>query len=197
MTESANRLDEIRRELIAAGMSSEHAALAVGKMSDYGMDAYQFGYSRGYQNGAEWRAKRGAMDSKKGADVSGVSLSAAIKKEISESLAIAEGEVASEKLGGNVVNENYWRGELAALTRMHHVVGSNEKIDLLPYCKQSAEGGVKHCCPNCGGTLVGDGCTMVVHCEWADTDLVMESEPDAVPIYCTPDAASDESRIIP
>jgi len=38
--------------------------------------------------------------------------------EIQEAIELAESEVASEKLAGNVVKENYWRGELTALRRV-------------------------------------------------------------------------------
>ena len=40
-------------------------------------------------------------------------------------------------------------------------------------------------CPNCGGTLIGDGYTAVIHCENAtDVDAIAEAEADAGPIYC-------------
>lgn len=38
-------------------------------------------------------------------------------------------------------------------------------------------------CPNCGGSLIGDGYTIVVHCENADIENNCY-EPDAGPIYC-------------
>lgn len=38
-------------------------------------------------------------------------------------------------------------------------------------------------CKNCGGTLIGDGYTMTVHCE--NIDIIGEGyEADAGPIYC-------------
>ena len=41
------------------------------------------------------------------------------------------------------------------------------------------------CCPHCGGSLVGDGYTLVRHCENAvDDDRIWSSEPDAPVIYC-------------
>lgn len=39
-------------------------------------------------------------------------------------------------------------------------------------------------CKNCGGTMVGDGYTMVLHCEFAFIDHSLY-EPDAEPVYCT------------
>jgi hypothetical protein len=40
-------------------------------------------------------------------------------------------------------------------------------------------------CPNCGGSLIGDGYTAVIHCENAtDVDAIAEAEADAGPIYC-------------
>jgi hypothetical protein len=40
-------------------------------------------------------------------------------------------------------------------------------------------------CPNCGGSLIGDGITAVIHCENAtDVDAIAEAEADAGPIYC-------------
>jgi len=42
-----------------------------------------------------------------------------------------------------------------------------------------------YCCPACGGDLIGDGHTMVVHCE--NADLPLDIEPDADPIFCDPE----------
>ena len=38
-------------------------------------------------------------------------------------------------------------------------------------------------CINCGGTMVGDGYTSVIHCEFVDGD-VSDRTPDSGPIYC-------------
>lgn len=46
-------------------------------------------------------------------------------------------------------------------------------------------------CPNCGGDLVGDGYTSVIHCEEVDPDPWLE--PDANPVYCNyPDMEDSE-----
>lgn len=37
-------------------------------------------------------------------------------------------------------------------------------------------------CCNCGGTMVGDGYTIVLHCEYVDCPE--DVEPDSKPIYC-------------
>ena len=37
-------------------------------------------------------------------------------------------------------------------------------------------------CPNCGGTMLGDGFNTVRHCEFSDD--VPDIEPDAGPIFC-------------
>ena len=37
-------------------------------------------------------------------------------------------------------------------------------------------------CPVCGGLMIGDGYTIVYHCE--NVDLPLDIEPDAGPIYC-------------
>lgn len=39
-------------------------------------------------------------------------------------------------------------------------------------------------CPRCGGALIGDGYSSVIHCEFADDDQLNSVEPDANPIYC-------------
>ena len=39
-------------------------------------------------------------------------------------------------------------------------------------------------CSDCGGTLIGDGYSTVVHCEEAQEELYSESEPDANPVMC-------------
>ena len=57
-------------------------------------------------------------------------LLAAIQKELAESFELAEGQLASEKLSGNRVKEEFWQGELAALHRMRRVVAANSIIDV-------------------------------------------------------------------
>lgn len=48
-------------------------------------------------------------------------------------------------------------------------------------------------CPNCGGTMIGDGYTLVRHCETVDVSGECY-EPDCNPIYCNPiDEDSAES----
>jgi len=37
-------------------------------------------------------------------------------------------------------------------------------------------------CPICGGDIIGDGYTMVLHCE--NAELPLDVEPDANPIFC-------------
>ena len=42
-------------------------------------------------------------------------------------------------------------------------------------------------CPNCGGSIVGDGWTTVRRCENVDLELVEDLEPDAGPVFCGSD----------
>jgi ribosomal protein L37AE/L43A len=42
-------------------------------------------------------------------------------------------------------------------------------------------------CPNCGGTIIGDGYTSVLHCEYVDKSSYEYHEPDASPVYCSED----------
>lgn len=46
----------------------------------------------------------------------------ALKKEISDSFRLAEREHAAEKLAGNVVKQEYWKGELAVLHRIEQIL---------------------------------------------------------------------------
>ena len=39
-------------------------------------------------------------------------------------------------------------------------------------------------CKNCGGDMIGDGVSLVLHCERVDADIIWELEPDAEPVYC-------------
>ena len=39
-------------------------------------------------------------------------------------------------------------------------------------------------CKDCGGEMIGDGYTMVYHCEYTDEHEYEFHEPDAGPIYC-------------
>ncbi len=39
-------------------------------------------------------------------------------------------------------------------------------------------------CPNCGGTIIGDGYTTVRHCENSESEHIWDSEPDASVILC-------------
>ena len=43
---------------------------------------------------------------------------------------------------------------------------------------------MNECCKDCGGTMIGDGHTMVLHCEFAEEKLYCDKEPDAGPVYC-------------
>ena len=40
-------------------------------------------------------------------------------------------------------------------------------------------------CPWCGGSMIGDGYTSVIHCEFANTDDYWDCEPDAGPVWCS------------
>jgi hypothetical protein len=40
-------------------------------------------------------------------------------------------------------------------------------------------------CPHCGGSMLGDGYTTVMHCERVDLSSVC-AEPDSAPIFCDP-----------
>lgn len=46
-------------------------------------------------------------------------------------------------------------------------------------------------CKNCGGTLINDGFTGVIHCEFADYDDCIGIECDAEPVYCDFDNIDD------
>lgn len=39
-------------------------------------------------------------------------------------------------------------------------------------------------CPKCGGDLVGDGYTSVIHCEDAEEEDYWHNAPDDGPVYC-------------
>ena len=43
---------------------------------------------------------------------------------------------------------------------------------------------IKPYCPYCGGDIIGDGYTIVLHCE--NVDVPLDIEPDADIIYCNP-----------
>ena len=40
------------------------------------------------------------------------------------------------------------------------------------------------CCSKCGGELIGDGYSTVIHCEFADPETYMYCAPDEGPILC-------------
>lgn len=46
-------------------------------------------------------------------------------------------------------------------------------------------------CPNCGGTLDGDGYSRVVSCEFADPEDYECLAPDSNPVYCRPLVVED------
>jgi hypothetical protein len=45
-------------------------------------------------------------------------------------------------------------------------------------------------CPHCGGSMLGDGYTTVMHCERVDISSVC-AEPDSTPILCDPNNPND------
>lgn len=46
-----------------------------------------------------------------------------LEVELSQSFELAEGQLQAEKLAGNIVKEEFWKGELAALHRMRRALG--------------------------------------------------------------------------
>lgn len=50
-----------------------------------------------------------------------------------------------------------------------------------------------HTCPNCGGSIIGDGYTEVMHCEFVDESLYWDCEPDASVVYCEPEENISEN----
>jgi hypothetical protein len=51
---------------------------------------------------------------------------------------------------------------------------------------------VGYYCPNCGGSLQGDGYTSVVSCEFADSEEYQYAAPDEGPFYCTFDGGDEQ-----
>lgn len=47
----------VRRALISDGLSSDHAAIAAGRMAEYAMQAYKEGFGRGFTEGHNWRGR--------------------------------------------------------------------------------------------------------------------------------------------
>lgn len=45
-------------------------------------------------------------------------------------------------------------------------------------------------CPHCGGSMLGDGYTTVMHCERVDISSVC-AEPDSAHIFCDPNTPND------
>ena len=48
-------------------------------------------------------------------------------------------------------------------------------------------------CDKCGGTMIGDGYTSVMHCEFAEEETYEFHEPDANPVEC--DFKEDDERL--
>ena len=46
-------------------------------------------------------------------------------------------------------------------------------------------------CINCGGDMIGDGYTYIMHCEYANESDYEFHEPDADPVYCHFDEDED------
>jgi len=51
-------------------------------------------------------------------------------------------------------------------------------------------------CPNCGGSLMGDGCTTVVHCERVSV-LDLHVAPDSDIVYCSEPEPGDREPFFP
>ena len=51
-------IDRLRREMLAAGIPSEHAAVAAGMAAEYASTAYTQGHGRGFNQGVEWQKSR-------------------------------------------------------------------------------------------------------------------------------------------
>lgn len=51
-----------------------------------------------------------------------------VKQEIDSMMAEAEGQIASEKLGGNIVKEEFWRGQLSGLRAVYAMLHDQSKL---------------------------------------------------------------------
>lgn len=51
-------------------------------------------------------------------------LLSAIAMELDHALYLAENELVAERLSGNIVKEEYWKGECAALHRIRRIIDS-------------------------------------------------------------------------
>jgi len=40
------------------------------------------------------------------------------------------------------------------------------------------------CCKDCGGEMIGDGFTVIVHCENAEEESFFYDEPDSAHVFC-------------
>lgn len=49
---------------------------------------------------------------------------------------------------------------------------------------------IKVNCPICGGSMIGDGYTLPIHCE--NVDIPTDIEPDCKPIYCNETEMEEE-----
>jgi hypothetical protein len=47
-------------------------------------------------------------------------------------------------------------------------------------------------CNHCGGSMLGDGVTTVIHCERL-SNLLLSAEPDSTPIHCTPEPVDGDT----
>ena len=54
-------IDELRREMISAGVSFDHSAVAAGLAADYALAAYIHGHSRGFNQGVLWQKGKSAQ----------------------------------------------------------------------------------------------------------------------------------------
>jgi hypothetical protein len=53
-----HKIDDLRKRMIEAGLSSHDSALAVGLAAEYAMESYKEGFSRGFNEGVEWQTDR-------------------------------------------------------------------------------------------------------------------------------------------
>jgi hypothetical protein len=51
-------IDRLRRNMLAAGIPSEYAAIASGMAAEYASTAYTQGHGRGFNQGVEWQKSR-------------------------------------------------------------------------------------------------------------------------------------------
>jgi hypothetical protein len=104
-TTALSGIDRLRRDMLAAGIPSEYAAIATGMAAGYASKAYTQGHGRGFNQGVEWQISRMRRDATVASPSTGLSAVVDMLQQLTDRTAMVLRGVAEQTELHGLVDE--------------------------------------------------------------------------------------------